>query len=120
MFRGEGFQYHFLDDLSPANQIKRFIGGYLELGYFLSGNTSDGVQLVARYETSRYAEYASQVSGPTNLNTFLVGTNIYKDGIFRLQIDLVYDKANENSLLTGRLEGKDGSLQLLTMLQIKF
>ncbi len=120
MFRGEGFQYHFLDDLSTVNQIKRLIGGYLELGYFLSGNTSDGVQLVGRYETSRYAEYASQISGPNNLNTFLVGTNIYKDGIFRLQIDLVYDKANKNSRLTGRLNGKDDALQLLTMLQIKF
>lgn len=120
MFRGEGFQYHFLDELSAANQIKRLIGGYLELGYFLSGNTSNGIQLVGRYETSQYAEYATQIAGPTNLNTFLIGTNFYKDGIFRLQVDLVYDKANENSGLTGRLYGKDSALQLLTMLQIKF
>lgn len=120
LIRGEAFMFNFDNELSTEQQLTSFIGGYGELGYFLIGNNSDGLQLIARYETAIFDEYHSSLIGPTSLNTYLFGPNIYLDGIFRLQFNVVYEKANTVSLLNGRFENKDNNLQLLTMLQIKF
>lgn len=120
LFRGEFFQFHFLSTLSLENQVQRFSGGYTELGYFLCGNTSDGFQLIGRYESAQYNGDLIELYGPSALSSYILGTNWYKDGIFRLQVNLVYEKANDNSLLANRLENKDSEFELLTMLQLKF
>jgi hypothetical protein len=120
LIRSEAFSYIFDNELSPDHQIASFVGGYGELGYFLFGNNIDGLQLIGRYEKALIDEYHPSLTGPTSLNTYLFGPNIYLDGIFRLQFNVVYEKANAASLLNERFENKDNNLQLLTMLQIKF
>ncbi|MEO8398441.1 MAG: porin [Ignavibacteriaceae bacterium] len=120
MFRGEIFQYHFNEDLSAENQLKKFLGIYTELGYFLNGNISDGIQLIGRFETAKYNGEMFSVSGPTSLNSYIIGTNWYMNNIFRFQVNLIYEKADSKSLLAGRFESKNSDLLLLTMLQLKF
>lgn len=120
LFRGEAFLFDFQNSLSAEQQISEFYGGYGEIGYFLTGNYSHGLQLIGRYETARYGDIHSSLNGTTQMNSFIFGPNIYLDGIFRLQINLIYEKADTPSLISGRFENKDDDLQLLTMLQIKF
>lgn len=120
LLRGEAFLFQFNNDLSSEQQIENFIGGYGEIGYFISGSYSHGLQLIGRYETASYDYIHQSLNGPTVMNSFVLGPNIYLDGIFRLQINLIYEKADSPSLITGRFEGKEDDLQLLTMLQIKF
>ncbi len=120
LLRGEAFLFDFQNSLSAEQQVSKFYGGYGEIGYFLTGNYSNGFQLIGRYETARYGDIHSSLKGATEMNSFLFGPNIYLDGIFRLQINLIYEKADSPSLIAGRFEGKDNELQLLTMLQIKF
>lgn len=120
LLRGEAFLFRFNNDLSTDQQIENFIGGYGEIGYFISGNYVHGLQLIGRYETARYDNVHQSLNGPTVMNSFIFGPNIYLDGIFRLQINLIYENTNTPSQLAGRFQGKDNDLQLLTMLQIKF
>lgn len=120
LLRGEAFMFNFDNEPTAEKQLSRFIGGYGELGYFISGNYSEGLQLIGRYETSRFDDIHLSLTGPSKLNAFLLGPNIYLDGIFRLQINIVYEKINLPSQLKGRFENKDSNLQVLTMLQIKF
>jgi hypothetical protein len=120
LFRGEFFQFHFLGNPSFENQVQRFSGGYGELGYFLCGNTNDGLQLIGRYESAQYNGNLLAVYGPSVLNSYILGTNWYKDSIFRLQVNIVFEKTNNNSLLLNRFENKNSEMELLTMLQIKF
>lgn len=120
LLRGEAFLFQFNNDLSSEQQIENFIGGYGEIGYFISGSYSHGLQLIGRYETASYDNIHQSLNGPTVMNSFVLRPNIYLDGIFRLQINLIYEKADSPSLITGRFEGKEDDLQLLTMLQIKF
>jgi phosphate-selective porin len=120
LIRGEIFQYNFTESLSEENRIKYFFGGYGELGYFLFGNTSDGVQLIGRFETSRFFETYNLFTGPTQLNSYILGANWYQNNIFRLQVNIIYEKADRKSLLEGRYSGKDSDILLLTMLQLKF
>lgn len=120
LLRGEAFLFDFQNSLSVDQQLAEFYGGYGEIGYFLTGNYSHGLQLIGRFETARYGDIHSSLNGTTEMNSFIFGPNIYLDGIFRLQINLIYEKADSPSLIAGRFEGKDNELQLLTMLQIKF
>ncbi len=120
LFRGEFFQFSFLDNLSLENQVERFSGGYVELGYFLRGNKTNGVQLIGRFENAQYNGKLYELYGPNSLSSYIIGTNWYRDAIFRLQVNLVYEDANQNSLLTNRFEGKNSEFELLTMLQLKF
>ena len=120
LLRGETFVFNFNNDLSIDQQIKTFIGGYGEIGYFFFGNYSDGLQVIDRFETARYDDSHSSLVGPTSLNSYLIGPNIYFDGIFRLQINLIYEKTNSPSQLMNRFQGKESDLQLLTMIQMKF
>lgn len=120
LLRGEAFLFDFQNSLSAEQQVAEFYGGYGEIGYFLTGNYSHGLQLIGRFETARYGDIHSSLNGTTEMNSFIFGPNIYVDGIFRLQINLIYEKADSPSLIAGRFEGKDNDLQLLTMLQIKF
>jgi phosphate-selective porin len=120
LIRGEIFQYNFSESLSDENQTKYFLGGYGELGYFLFGNTSDGLQLIGRFETARVFETYNLFTGPAQLNSYILGTNWYQNNIFRLQVNVIYESANRKSLLDGRYSGKDNELLLLTMLQLKF
>lgn len=120
LLRGEAFLFDFQNDISAQQQVSEFYGGYGEIGYFLIGNYSHGLQLIGRFETARYGDIHSSLNGSTEMNSFLFGPNIYLDGIFRLQINLIYEKVDTPSLISGRFENKDDDLQLLTMLQIKF
>lgn len=121
LIRGEGFYYNFFESLSASSQIKGFGGGYAELGYFINGNTINGLQLVSRYEHAQYFQPVSGFSGSKTLRTFLVGNNWYMDGVFRLQVNLIYERADHPSELSeSRLFGKDDAFQISTMLQIKF
>jgi len=121
LFRGEAFRYNFTDDLSSQNQLNDFIGAYLEAGYFLKGNSENGVQLIGRFETARYGKTYAGFFGPTVLNSYLLGTNWLMDNIISFQVNLIYEKANRNSAITSaRLTGKNDEVILLTTLQFRF
>jgi hypothetical protein len=120
LIRGEIFQYSFTESLSEENHTKYFLGGYGELGSFLCGNTSDGVQLIGRVETARVFKTYNLFAGPTQLNSYILGTNWYQNNIFRLQVNIIFESADKKSLMEGRYTGKDNALLLLTMLQLKF
>ncbi len=121
MFRGEIFQYNFFEDLSETTQLKRFLGGYLELGYFLFGNLADGLQFIGRTETARYYDKDVSLNGPSILDSYLLGSNWYMDNIFRFQLNFVFESANGKSMLANsRFEGQDRNFEILSMLQIKF
>jgi phosphate-selective porin len=120
LVRGEIFQYNFSESLSEENQTKHFLGGYGELGYFLFGNISDGVQLIGRFETARVFNTYNLFMGPTQLNSYILGTNWYQNNIFRLQVNIIFEDADRKSLLEGRYAGKNNALLFLTMLQLKF
>ena len=121
LFRGEAFIYNFNDNLSLQNQVKDFTGAYLEAGYFLSGNKLDGFQLIGRLETGRYGSTFNNFSGPTVLNSFILGTNWLMDNIISLKVNLIYEKANRNSVLpASRFTNKNDEILLLTSLQFRF
>ena len=121
LFRGEAFDYNFSDALSMNNQLKSFTGGYIEAGCFITGNNEDGVQLIGRFETSRYGKTFSDFKGPTLLNSYIIGANWLKDNIFSYQINLIYEKANRNNVLTStRLEAKEDEVLLLSTFQLRF
>ncbi len=120
LLRSEFFQYNFNDKLSSLNEIKKFAGGYFEIGYFLTGNKSKGVQVIGRFETAGYNETISNFSGPTVLNSYILGSNWYANDIFNLQLNLIYEKTNQKSELAGQHDGEDNSLLILTTIQIAF
>lgn len=121
LLRSEGFQFQYDEPLSTEQQVGKFRGGYLEAGYFLSGNTSDGFQLLGRIETAEYGDLHPSLAGPTRLTSYLLGNNFYRDGIFRLQVNLIYEQANRPSQLAGtRFSGKEDAFEILTMVQMKF
>lgn len=121
LFRGEAFQYSFSNNLSLSNQIKGFIGGYFELGSFIYGNSENGFQLIGRFETARYEKTISNFKGPTILNSYLFGTNLFLDNILSFQVNLIYEKANRTSIdQKSRFYKLDNELLLLSTLQLRF
>ncbi len=121
LFRGEMFQYNFNEGLSLSNEVKNFLGGYLEAGYFLSGNNNDGVQLIGRFETARYGKTIDNFTGPTVLNSYLLGTNWYANTIFSFQLNLIYENANKNSVIPlTRLTSRSDEFEILSTVQLKF
>lgn len=121
LFRGEVFQYNFNEGLSASNEVKNFLGGYLEAGYFLFGNKNNGVQLIGRFETARYGKVIYNFIGPTVLNSYLLGTNWYANTIFNYQLNLIYEDANKNSLLPlTRLTNMNNEFEILSTVQLKF
>ena len=119
--RGEWFQYHFDESsLDSLHQLERFWGGYGELGYFLYGNTTDGLQLITRYERTQYEDIIAGLNGPTALHSAILGGSLYLDGLLRIQLNAIYEKANRSVVAEGsRFEGRDDALQILTTFQIK-
>jgi len=119
--RGEGYQYRYQNPLSPQQQVRYFRGGYGEVGYFLFGDRTEGFQLIGRYEQAAYIRVHASLRGPRFLHSFILGHNWYKDGIFRLQTNFVYDVADQTSVIPeSRFEGKHNTMDVLMMLQIKF
>ncbi|HKI79940.1 MAG TPA: porin [Ignavibacteriaceae bacterium] len=121
LLRGEIFRYNFREDLSFQNQVKDFTGAYAEAGYFLSGNSEHGFQLIGRFETARYSNVISNFAGPTALDSYIFGTNWFMNNIFSFQVNLIYEKANSVSLIpNSRKTGKDSEFLFLTTLQLRF
>ncbi|HUX60185.1 MAG TPA: porin, partial [Ignavibacteriaceae bacterium] len=121
LLRGELFQYNFNASLSNGNEVKNFLGGYLEAGYFLFGNVNDGVQLIGRFETARYGKTIQFFPGPTELNSYILGTNWYSNTIFTFQVNLIYEEANKNSVLRStRLYNRNNEFEILSTVQLKF
>lgn len=121
LIRGEIFHYSFFSDLSSMNQVKGFMGGYVELGYFIFGNPEDGLQLIGRFETARYGQIISGFQGPAILNSYLFGTNWLLDNIFSFQVNLIYEKASRTVIdPSSRLYNKDNELLFLSTLQLRF
>ena len=121
LFRGEVFQYNFNESLSSSNDVKNFLGGYLETGYFLFGNKNNGVQLIGRFETARYGKTIYNFIGPTVLNSYLLGTNWYANTIFTFQLNLIYEDANRSSLIPlTRLTNRNNEFEILSTVQLKF
>jgi len=121
LFRGEAFRYHFENALSIQNQLRSFMGAYLEAGYFITGNALNGVQLIGRFETARYGKTVAGFSGPTVLNSYIFGTNWLKDNMFSNQVNLIYEKANHRSVLpSARLTGEKNEVLLLSTFQLRF
>lgn len=121
LLRGEAFVYSFIDDLSAMNQVRNFTGAYLEAGYFLAGDKLDGFQVIGRFETARYGKTFVNFSGPTVLNSFILGTNLLMDNIISFKVNLILEKSNRNSVLpASRFTGKNSELLLLTSLQFRF
>jgi len=121
LFRGEVFHYNFTNDLSSQNQTDGFLGGYLELGYFLTGNRQNGLQLIGRFETARYGKKEINFLGPSVLNSYILGTNWLLHNMYSFQVNLIYEKANSVSLIpNSRKTGKDSEFLFLTTLQLRF
>lgn len=121
LLRAEAFKINYLDPVTAVNQADGFWGGYAGIGYFINGNRYNGFQLIARYERAAYLEPALTAGGPDVLHSFLLGYNWYKAGIFRLQTNIIYELANEESTLPdARLSRQKNALLVLTELQIKF
>lgn len=121
LLRGEVFQYRFDAPLSETQQVDAFLGGYGEVGWFLYGDYRDGLQLIGRVETARYGDTVTGFAGPTRLVSYLVGNDWYRDGVFRLQVNLIYESADAPSpLADSRFTGHDDSIGFLSMLQLKF
>lgn len=121
LFRGEAFRYNFTDGLSIQNQVNDFTGAYFELGYFLSGDSRDGFQLIGRFETARFGNTINNFTGPANINSFILGTNWLLENIISFQVNLVYEKADSKSVIPStRLTGKDSEVILLTTFQFRF
>lgn len=121
LIRGEAFVYSFIDNLSATNQIKNFTGAYMEVGYFLTGDKLNGFQVIGRFETARYGKTVVNFSGPTVLNSFILGTNLLMENIISFKVNFILEKANRNSVLpSARFTGKNTALLLLTSLQFRF
>ena len=121
LLRGEIFQYNFNDNLSSFNEVKNFLGGYFEIGYFLFGDRNNGVQTIGRFETARYGKTVQGFEGPTVLNSYLLGTNWYANTVFNFQLNFIYEDANRNSLLPlTRLTDKNNEFEILSTVQLKF
>lgn len=121
LLRGEAFHYSMRDNLTLLNQVDGFTGGYLELGYFLSGNSENGVQLIGRYETARYGNLYAGLNGPSSLNSYLLGTNWLMNNVFSFQVNLIFESADKPSASPpSRLSGKSSETLLLSTLQLRF
>ncbi len=121
MLRGEIFQYNFNESLSSVNEVKNFLGGYSEIGYFLFGNKDNGVEIIGRFETARYGKTDQGFAGPTVLDSYLLGTNWYANTVFNFQLNLIYEDANKNSILPlTRLTNKNNEFEILSTVQLKF
>jgi Phosphate-selective porin O and P len=128
LFRGESFYYDFQNSLSNQNQLQGFLGGYLELGYFLYGNEENGLQLIGRYESARYEKtyvpagrQTQLFSGPSILNSYLLGTNWLAGNVFSFQVNLIYEDANRPSVIPlSRMTGRSDETLLLTTFQLRF
>ncbi len=121
LFRGEAFHYGFANGLSAQNQTDGFLGGYIELGYFLTGNEKNGFQLIGRFETARYGNTEIKFTGPTELNSYILGTNWLLHNIYSFQVNLIYEKSDKYSLIPlSCFTNKDNELLLLTTLQLRF
>ena len=121
MLRGEIFQYNFNESLSSVNEVKNFLGGYSEIGYFLFGNKDNGVEIIGRFETARYGKTDQGFAGPTVLDSYLLGTNWYANTVFNFQLNFIYEDANRNSLLPlTRLTDKNNEFEILSTVQLKF
>lgn len=121
LIRGEAFGYNFIDGLSESNQAKGFWGGYAETGYFVSGDKQHGFQLIGRYERAGYVNKIKELTGPLSIQSFLLGYNWYRHGIFRLQSNIIYELADKRSKLEQVTQtGKKDGLLIMSMLQIKF
>lgn len=119
--RGEIFRYSFLDELSSTNQAEGFWGGYAEAGYFVSGNEQHGFQLTARYERAGYINSTPEIAGPENVQSFVLGYNWYRHGIFRLQSNIIYEVTNKrNGMKQAPQAVEKDDLLIISMLQIKF
>ncbi len=119
--RTEYFRYAFLDDISADLALDGFAGGYSEAGFFFSGNTDNGLQIIARYELADYFKNTAGIAGPARLHSVILGSNLYMDGLFRLQTNIVYEITDTPvSNKFGRWSGKSNGLLLLMMAQVKF
>lgn len=120
LLRGEYFQYHFLDDLSQDLMIDGFAGGYAELGYFLSGDTREGFQLIGRFENAQYLMDQQAIPGAHVLRSYILGHNWYLDGLFRLQTNIIFEAADgEDSVSAGRWGDEKSGVIFLIMAQVK-
>ena len=120
LLRGEYFQYNFLDDYSEDLMLDGFTGGYAEIGYFLSGDTNDGFQLIGRFEHAQYLPGQAEIPGATALSSYILGHNWYLDGLFRLQTNVIFEAADREGVVsTGRWDGVQNGLVFLIMAQVK-
>lgn len=121
LFRGEAFHYSFANALSAKNQTDGFFGGYLELGYFITGSEQNGLQLIGRFETARYGNTEINFSGPSVLNSYILGTNWLLHNIYSFQVNLIYEKSDKPALIPlSRFTNKNNELLFLTTLQLRF
>jgi len=115
-FRGEGLYFDFDDAEASLG------GGFVQAGYFLDGDSSDGLQLLVRAETARISSSAVDLEGD-RIDAITLGLNYFYLGNFRVQLDGVFEHYNGASNLpagTSRVEGDGWKPYLLTQLQIKF
>ncbi|MBD3276194.1 MAG: hypothetical protein GF372_12835 [Candidatus Marinimicrobia bacterium] len=120
LLRGEFFQYNFLDDISQDLTLDGFAGGYAELGYFLSGDTREGFQLIGRFEHARYLTRQREIPGANAVSSFVLGHNWYLDGLFRLQTNVIFEVPDrKGSVSTGRWNAEQNGLIFLIMAQVK-
>ena len=120
-FRGEGIQFFFSDRFKSEKRIGQFYGGYIETGYFLSGNAKQGFQLIGRFERAQLMKTHDGFSGPKRSDSFIIGHNWYFNELLRWQTNVIYDKLDRKVVISdSRYNGRKNGYQILSMLQMKF
>ena len=120
-FRGEGIHFFFSDRFRFEKRIRQFYGGYVETGYFLSGNAKQGFQLIGRLERAQFLKTLDGFSGPKRSDSFIIGYNWYFNELLRWQTNVIHDRLDRKVIISdSRYNGRKDGYQILSMLQMKF
>lgn len=115
-FRGEAMSFDF-DDVDASLD-----GGYLQGGWFLRGDRTDGVEAILRAETARIDSDRLGIPGD-RIDAITLGVNLFYRGHWRLQLNAVAEDYHGPSNLPAggpRVEGDGWKTYLLSQLQIEF
>jgi len=111
--RGEGMHVQFSEREAALK------GGFLQLGYFLSGNYDGGFQPLVRIEhASIEDDRAPSASGTSSIDALTAGFQWFVTNNVRLQVNGILEDFNRNAGLAVVGDGVKPSL--LTELQFRF
>ncbi|MBI4405319.1 MAG: hypothetical protein HY537_14240 [Deltaproteobacteria bacterium] len=120
-FRAEGMVFKFKNDAPAAGTASAgwqgLIGAYGQLGYWLTGNDSKGVQAVVRWELARFDNVTE--GEPSDLQSVILGLNWHINANIKNQINYIGEIPNGASG-TGAYSSSSMKHIFLNELQVKF